>query len=171
MRASSLALAAFFLGGCGPSGPSLQLTVSNGNFATTGGNLFNCTSPDFPPNRHTLRNDTIVCRPNTGSRAAETITVTDELACGDGHGALVVVTCSADSAGVIAGSVTASVTSSCGTKTSDADADGFMFTGLDVGATQSQTLKSCGAFTNFCPSGDGCGFNQFNGSFNLTVLQ
>jgi hypothetical protein len=165
-RASPSAAA---LTACGPSGPSLELTVSSGVFATTGGNLFNCTSPTFPPNRHTLRNDKIVCTPKHGSQASEVITVTDELACGDGHGALVVVTCTTDAAGNIDGSVSISITSSCGDKTPASNADAFTFSGLALGSMQSQSVASCAAFTNFCPSGDGCGFNQFNGTANLSV--
>lgn len=170
MRVLSPLLVAFVLTACGPSGPQLQVTLTNGTFATTGGNLFNCTNPDFPPNRHTLRNDKIICTPHHGSSASETVTVTDELACGDDHGALVLVTCSADSAGNIAGSVTISLSTSCGDKTAAANAQAFSFTGLSAGATQSQTLVACAAFTNFCPSGDGCGFNQFGGTVNLSVI-
>ncbi len=155
------------LAACGPR-PSLVVTLSDATFATTGGNLFNCTAPAFPPDKWTPSNGPIDCTPGSTTTESSPVIVSQQVACGDGHGALVVVSCFADGAGALAGSVELSITSSCGDHTSNAgNVQSFSFSGVTGSGTQTHSLQACDTFTNFCPSGNACGFNQFGATLDL----
>lgn len=160
------------LAACGASPSAITVTLPTSSFATSGGNVFNCTTPDMPPDRTRLRNEAIGCTPARnadGSWSKTPVTVFDELGCSDDHGALVVVTCAGgDGPGEVTGTVTISITSSCGQKTSQADnAQSFTYTNLAAGATTSQSLATCATFTNFCPTSNACGFNALSATVEV----
>ena len=148
------------------STPPILVRLTNESFATSGSNLFNCGSPAMPPDVVALASDVIACTPSTnpdGSYSATPVTVDAQLACNDGHGALVVVTC-AGVAGTkeVSGTVGISITESCNAHTLDTAADTFSYPGLVPGMAQGQGLSSCATFSNLCSTNNPCGFNAFS---------
>ena len=156
---------------CGPPPPALEVSLSNDSFATSGGNLFNCTSPEFPPDKQALSAKTLECTPpeKNGAFTGASETVSLQYGCGDGHGALIIATCRGDGSGAMSGSVELVLTPDCGMTTADGGVEQvFGFTGLTAGATQSEATQACAAFTNFCPVDNPCAFNQFSATINLS---
>jgi hypothetical protein len=159
---------------CGKPPAALEVTLTNASFGTTGSNLFNCTTPAGPANLHGLSNDVFHCDPGrdqTGALLTTPTTIVTEVGCGDGHAAVVTVTCAGTGAGdALTGSVTLSIVSSCGSKDPGNDPKTFDFQDLAPGTTQmsSATLDSCDAFSNLCNTPDPCLYNSFAADISVT---
>ena len=162
-----LVLLLLAVGSCAPAAPAVQVTLEQPAFGTTGGNLFNCTTPSQPADRHTLTKTTIGCEPDRngdGTFTTTPVTVTEQVGCGDGHGALVVVTCAGTGAGnAVTGSVMLALTSTCDETSAAVDPQVFAFQDVAPGAAQSSTaaLDSCSVFGNLCGTSEPCAFNSF----------
>ena len=169
----------FLLAGC--SSPEIVVVhLSQSSFGTTGGNLFNCSTPAFPSNENGVAVDDIVCNPTRsadGSFSTTPVTVNQLMGCGDGHGALVTVTCAGTGNGTdVAVSVTLSITESCGnTSASTPEGDDpatFAFADVAPGASASSpgALESCAVFENLCGSSDACAFNDWSAAISVTNM-
>ena len=168
---SGLGLAAL-VGGCGSS-HAVQVTLdSTSSFATTGGNLFNCSSPAQPATARALQHGPIGCEPErvNGVFTTTPVIVKQSLGCGDGHGAIMTVTCAGTGNGDdVAVTVSIGVGSSCDAKNAST-VDDQTITVADLAPQGSQTgqLQSCGAFEDFCTPTDACAFNAFSASVTIT---
>ncbi len=179
MRAFALGPASFlvFASACASSPPAVHVELGDASFATTGGNLFNCGSPAQPATPRALATS-IDCEPllvADGTYATTPVTVTRQMGCGDGNGALVTVVCQGSGNGKnVSGSVTISVASSCSTDSKTTAQDGaspmtFAFQDVAPGAVQtSPALDSCASFSSFCPSSNDCAFNSFAATLSVT---
>lgn len=177
-QVARIAVCGVFLGvvgsACSVSTAAVQVRLNTPAFGTTGGNLFNCSTPDQPANRHALTTDTVGCQPNQnpdGSFTTTPITVTKQVGCGDGHGALVVVTCAGTGTGTeVSGTVTLSLTSGCSDTTIGADPQAFAFQNLAPGDVQTSPapLDSCSVFGNLCGTSNACAFNSFAAQIAVT---
>jgi hypothetical protein len=160
--------------GCGSS-HVVEVTLSSASFATSGGNLFNCSTPAGPANRDGVSTGVIGCNPirnADGTYSTTPVTVTEQVGCGDGHGAMVTVTCAGTGNGHdVTGSVTLSISASCGSQEVGDDPQTFVF--QDIAATASQTgpaMASCSAFGDLCSPTDTCAFNSFQAGVTVTNL-
>jgi hypothetical protein len=152
----------------------VQVTLTTSSFATSGGNLFNCTTPERPADSQTVNGSGIGCTPSRnadGTFSATPVTVTDQVGCSDGHGAVITVSCagipgSAD----VTGSVTLSLSPSCDQKSEEDASNGDVLTFPDLasGAAQAGSLQACGVFGNICPTSNACAFNAFSATLTVT---
>jgi hypothetical protein len=166
------------------SPPELQVTLTNVLYGTTGSNFGNCGQPVGGANTH-IQNGMFVldCTPTivNGVVSASPVTYTEQMGCGDGHAALLTISCfgsgqSGDPS--LSGSVTMALSSTfrglplcpplpSGTMVSRSDYDDdnddrtWSFSGVLRGAPQQFSLDSCDEFSNVC-AGDGCNFNTFS---------
>lgn len=156
-----------------PHGVEVRLT--NPDFGTTGGNLFNCSTPDFPADTHAVAGGAITCVPTSNGATLSTtpVVVSEQMACGDGHGALVTVSCAGTGTGEdVTATVTISITASCDDHQPGSDPSGFTFADVAPGDTQSSpsALSSCAVFDNICPSTNDCAFNAFSATVSVTNM-
>jgi len=163
------------VGACS-SPAAIEVSLDMTQFATSGGNLFNCSSPAQPATQHALSGAAIACTPKRSGHgySSEPVTVTEQVGCGDGHGALVSVTCAGTTEGAvgITGTVSMMLSGSCDVKSfSLAEAETFTFDDLESGATvTSPPASQCAAFSTFCTPTDACAFNDFGATFTVTNL-
>jgi hypothetical protein len=175
-----------FGAGCQPA-PVATVTLSNVSFGTTGGNGGNCGNPAQPANNNTINGENsngdlvYTCSPTPNSDGTFSTNPTTpnmyEVSCGNGHGALIAVSCSGNGTAdtVVNASVTFSIEGSCGSYQIDGnDQNIASFPDVVPGAPQSSSVASCavafgslGSF-NLCATGNACGFNDF--SANATVF-
>jgi hypothetical protein len=159
--------------GCG-SHHTVEVTLQNASFGTTGGNLFNCTTPDRPANVQSVSRGPIVCEPERASDGTFTttpVTILEQMSCGDGHGAIVSVTCAGTGTGYdVTVTVGVSISASCGSNASvGADPQTFVFQDVAPGTTLvSPTLASCAVFDNLCPTSNDCAFNAWSADISIT---
>ncbi len=157
---------------CGSS-PAVSATLADASFATSGGNLFNCTTPSRPATARSVSTDGMECSPKRAADGSFTTTPVTEIfkiGCGDGHGAFLTLTCAGDGkTRVVSGTATLSLLGSCDTpKQPPTSGQTFTFTDLAPGDTQSQPLSDCAAFSNFCTVSDPCAFNELKASVSIT---
>jgi hypothetical protein len=169
--ASGLGLAAL-VAGCG-SRHGVQVTLATtSSFATTGGNLFNCSSPAQAATARGLNHGPIVCLPEVagGQLTTTPVIVKQSLGCGDGHGAIVTVTCAGTGNGDdVAVTVSIGIGSSCDAKNASvSDEQTFTFADLAPQASQSTPLASCADFEDFCTPTNSCDFNAFQADITVT---
>ncbi len=152
----------------------IKVALSGAAFATSGSNLFNCTTPAFPANGHGVSTGEIDCSPtrnHDGTYSTTPVIMTQEVGCGDGHGAAIIVTCAGIAGSTdITGSAELVLAPSCN-KTSETGATNgevLTFSDLASGASQSMSLQSCGVFGNFCGSSNECAFNSFSATLTVT---
>lgn len=165
---------------CGAIAPAcgahhtVEVTLSSGSFGTTGGNLFNCSTPSQPANVHAPERGPIYCEPERASDGTFTttpVTVTEQVACNDGHGAVVSVTCMGTGTGQdVAVTVSVSIAATCESSPSvGSDPQSFAFQDVAPGMTlASPTLASCAVFDNLCPTSNACAFNEFQAEISVT---
>jgi hypothetical protein len=158
---------------CSVSPPAVRVTLTGPIFGTTGGNLFNCSTPDQPANRHDVTPTTIACEPNhnpDGTFTTTPVTVTQEVGCGDGHGAYVFVSCQGTGTGrEVSGTVGIALTDSCSDATTATNEQSFAFQNMGPGETQtSAELDSCSVFGNLCGTSSPCSFNSFASSISVS---
>ena len=152
---------------CAASPPAVRVTLADASFGTSGGNLFNCTTPDRPANAHSVTPTTLGCEPDRnpdGTFTTQPVTVSQQVGCGDGHGALVTITCAGTGNGqAVSGTVSIALTGSCNDATTAVDVQAFAFQNVAPGQTQSSPadLQSCSVFGNLCGSSNDCAFNSF----------
>jgi hypothetical protein len=163
---------AFLAGGCG-SQHAVQVTLSStSSFATTGGNLFNCASPAQPAQIRSLGRGPITCQPEVASGKLTTtpVIVKESLGCGDGHGAIVTVTCAGTGNGDdVAVTVSVAIGSSCDVKNATlADEQAFTIADLAPQGSQTAPLASCADFEDFCTPTNACEFNAFQADVTVT---
>lgn len=168
---SGLGLASV-IAGCG-SQHAVQVTLSStSSFATTGGNLFNCSSPAQGATAHALGHGPISCEPEiiAGKFTTKPVIVKQSLGCGDGHGAIMTVTCAGTGNGDdIAVTVSVAIGSSCdATKASLVDEQAFTIADLAPLASQTAQLASCADFDDFCTPTNACEFNAFQADVTVT---
>lgn len=168
---SGLGLASL-VGGCG-SQRAVEVTLSSSSsFATTGGNLFNCSSPAQAATPHALGGGVIACEPEvvSGKFTTTPVIVKKSLGCGDGHGAIVTVTCAGTGTGDdVAVTVSVALGSSCdASKATLIDEQAFTFTDLAPLASQTTQLASCADFDDFCTPSNACEFNAFQADITVT---
>jgi hypothetical protein len=168
---SGLGLASLVLG-CG-SQHAVQVTIaSTSTFATTGGNLFNCSSPAQPATPRGLSHGPITCEPEMvgGKFTTTPVTVIASLGCGDGHGAFATVTCAGTGNGDdVAVTVSVALGSSCDAKNATlADEQAFTFADLAPQASQSTQLASCAGFDSICTPTNACDFNALQADITVT---
>jgi hypothetical protein len=175
--------------GCQPA-PVVTITLSNIAFSTTGSNLFNCNSP-ANMNMQAIKGETngqiiITCTPQFANGMVSTTQqpFSQEVSCGDGHGALFTGSCQGTgSAGnAVNGSLTFTIEDKCASGLVDSNnATTFTFTNLVPGAPQSSpgigpdrsvtnALSSCDSFSNACSVGNKCLFNDFKASVTVKSL-
>ena len=68
---------------CGPP-PVVEVSLTTASFATTGGNLFNCSTPAFAATAQALDKSTIGCSPtrnSDGTYSTTPVTVTTQVYC------------------------------------------------------------------------------------------
>jgi hypothetical protein len=152
------------MAGCG-SQHGVEVTLSTtSSFATTGGNLFNCASPAQAATQRSLGHGPIICQPEVvaGKFTTTPVTVKQSLGCGDGHGAIVTVTCAGTGNGDdVTANVSIAVGSSCDANSAtlvDEKSFSGMFTPHSSSSTQ---LASCASFEDFCTPTNACDFNAF----------
>jgi hypothetical protein len=157
--------------------PVVVVRLSGASFGTTGGNLFNCGSPAEPSDANGLSGDEIVCNPERaadGSFSTTPVTVKTQMGCGDGHGALVGVTCAGTGNGTdVTATVTLSITTSCNDKEDvGASPSTFAVADLAPGAASSSPgpLESCAVFDDLCGSSNACAFNDWNATISVTNM-
>jgi hypothetical protein len=166
---------AFLCGAC-HSSPLVTVTLSNASFATTGGNLFNCTSPEQPADAQSLSTSGIDCNPAQMSKdvySQTPVSSTYQLGCGDGNAAVLVVSCGAADGGnadAFSGTVALGINPDCSPTDGGLpeNAQVFAFGALAPGASQSQSLSSCANYGNFCPTSNPCVFNVLNATVTVT---
>ena len=168
---SGLGLASV-IAGCG-SQRAVQVTLSStSSFATTGGNLFNCSSPAQAATPRALGHGPISCQPESvaGQFTTTPVIVKQSLGCGDGHGAIVTVTCAGTGNGDdVAVTVSVAIGSSCdAAKASPIDEQSFVFADLAPQASQTAQLASCADFDDFCTPTNACEFNAFQADVTVT---
>jgi hypothetical protein len=91
------------------------------------------------------------------SYASMPVVVTEQVGCGDGHGAVVTVTCAGSGTGrSVVGTVALTLTASCGSNDEGEAAAGFQVQDLGPGTTQTSPtpLSSCGVFDDLCNASD-----------------
>ncbi len=163
-----MAVGVFLVTGCATR-DAIRVTISNASLDTSGGNLFNCTTPAFPAHHQALSTTQIGCEPQpdgNGGYSTKPVVVWQQIGCDDGHGALVTVTCAGSGNGkTVVGTVTLSVTASCNDSTAGTDAAEFPYQDLAPAATQtSSSLSSCADFDDLCPTSNPCAYNAFSGT-------
>ncbi len=169
----------FFLTGC--SSPEIVVVhLSQTSFGTTGGNLFNCSTPAFPSDENGVVAEDIVCNPTRsadGTLSTTPVTVNQQMGCGDGHGALVTVTCAGTGSGDdVAVLVTLSITNSCGNTNASTepgdDPQTFAFADIAPGANAASpgALESCSVFGNLCGTSNACAFNDWSAAISVTNM-
>lgn len=162
------------LGSACAASPAVEVKLGTAAFDTTGGNLFNCSSPGEPAKPQRVSGDAIGCEPETaadGSFAPTPVTVTKIVGCGDGNGAVVTVTCFGNGKDrTVSGTVTLGISSSCSDATSVADAQSFAFQDVAPGdvATSSAPVESCAVFDNLCSTSQPCAFNSFSSQISVS---
>ena len=160
------------ISGCGARHGIEVTLASTSSFSTTGGNLFNCSSPAQPATQRALGEGPIVCEPNeaNGVFTPTPVTVVESLGCGDGHGALVTVTCAGTGTGHhVTVTVTVAIGSSCDVKTaSSADPQTLTFQDVAPLAMQTTSLASCADFDDLCTPTNACDFNAFQADITVT---
>ncbi len=130
------------LSAIGQQKPAVTVVLSTVSLCTSGGNLFNCLSPSC--NSQSITDIIIPCNPTPnpdGSISQSIVTVPpQQYGCGNGHGAVVQVTCQGTGqVGNIglSGSVALSVSDQCGTNQIDpCNVSTFTFADLLPGAAQ-----------------------------------
>jgi hypothetical protein len=158
--------------GCG-STEAVVVTLSDWSFGTSGGNLFNCSTPAAPANRNGLSSTQVGCQPtlnSDGSYATTPVVVSEQLGCGDGHGAVVTVTCAGSGTGKsVVGTVALSISASCGSSDMGGATAGFQFQDLGPGTTQTSPapVSSCAVFDDLCNASDACAFNDFTATVTV----
>ncbi len=161
--------------GCGTS-HAVEVRLVSPSYGTTGGNLFNCTTPDFPADQTTVDESVIACTPQPGANGTLSTTpvlVLAQVACSDGHGAVVTVSCAGTGTGHdITTTVTLSITPSCGSHDPGSDPQSFTFADVAPADTQATpaTLSSCAVFDNICPTTNECAFNAFSATVSVTNM-
>ena len=169
---SGLGLASIALG-CGSPQRAVQVSfASTSSFVTTGGNLFNCSSPAQPATPRSLSHSPIACQPETvGGRFTTTpVIVRESLGCGDGHGAIATVTCAGTGTGDdVTVTVSIAIGSSCDVKNATlADEQSFTIPDLAPQGSQTAPLASCADFEDFCTPSNSCDFNAFQADVTVT---
>lgn len=99
--------------------------------------------------------------------------VSKQVACGDGHGALVAVSCAGTGTGHdITATVSLSITASCDSHDPGAGPQAFTFTDIAPQGSQSTptALSSCATFDNICPTSNDCAFNDFSATVSVTNM-
>jgi hypothetical protein len=157
--------------GCG-SPHAVEVTLATtSSFATTGGNLFNCSSPAQPATRRSLSH-TVECEPEVVNGAFTTtpVTVMESMGCGDGHGALMTVTCAGTGTGNdVTVTVSVSIGSTCDVKKAvPNDEHTFVFQDVAPADTQTTSLAACADFEDFCTPTNACDFNAFKADISVT---
>jgi len=159
--------------GCG-SRHAVEVTLSTtSSFVTTGGNLFNCSSPAEPATPRSLGHGPIACTPEVagGKFTTTPVIVRESLGCGDGHGAIVTVTCAGTGSGDdVVVTVSVAIGSSCDVKDAKL-VDEQMVTFADVAPQGTQSVElppSCADFSDFCTPNDACDFNAFRADVTVT---
>jgi hypothetical protein len=171
---SGLGLASL-VAGCG-SQHVVQVTLSStSSFATTGGNLFNCSSPAQAATIRSLDRGPIYCEPQiiAGQYTTKPVVVKQSLGCGDGHGAIITVTCAGTGNGGddVAVTVSIGLGSSCDAKNATlTDEQAFTIADVAPQATQTAPLASCADFDDFCTPTNACEFNAFEADITVTNL-
>jgi hypothetical protein len=170
---SGLGLASV-IAGCG-SQRVVQVTLSTtSSFATTGGNLFNCSSPAEPATVRALGHGPIGCQPEvvSGKFTTTPVIVRESLGCGDGHGAIVTVTCAGTGNGDdVAVTVSVAIGSSCDVKSATlVDEQAFTIADLAPQGSQTAPLASCASFDDFCTPANACEFNALQTEVTVTNL-
>lgn len=158
---------------CAVSPPAVQVTLNDPVFGTSGGNLFNCTTPDKPANNNAVTPTTLGCEPNRnpdGTFTTTPVTVSQKVGCGDGHGAWVLVTCQGTGNGRdVSGTVSITLTDSCSDVKTATNQQSFAFQDVAPGAAQtSPELDSCSVFGNLCGTSQPCAFNSFGSAVTVT---
>ncbi len=162
---------ASILAGCG-SQRAVQVTLSStSSFATTGGNLFNCSEPAQAAVPRALGGGPIACEPEVvgGKFTTTPIIVKQSLGCGDGHGAIVTVTCAGTGNGDdVAVTVSVALGSSCDASNASLIDEQAFTAELSPRASQTAQLASCGAFDDYCTPSNECDFNVFQADLVVT---
>ena len=171
MRAFIVCGLVAWVAGCGSTEPA-KVSLSSWSFSTSGSNLFNCSTPAQAADRNGIQTE-LGCQPNRnadGTFATTPVVVSTQVGCGDGHGAVVTISCAGTGTGRdITGSVTLSITADCGSQTVGAGAATFAFQDIPPGGSQTSTpLAACGAFADFCTVTDACAFNEFAATVTVT---
>jgi hypothetical protein len=164
-------LTAAIASGCG-SPHAVEVTLATtSSFATTGGNLFNCSSPAQPATPRALTH-TVQCEPAVVNGAFTTtpVTVTQSMGCGDGHAAIMTVTCAGTGTGNdVTVTVSVSIGSTCDAKNAATlDEHAFVFQDVAPADTQTTSLASCADFDNACTPTNVCEFNAFKADISVT---
>jgi hypothetical protein len=167
----------------GGAPPTAVITLSNVSFVTSGGNLFNCETPAQPATEQSIiglnANGQLVisCIPDRnpdGTLSQNAKTTQQQVSSGNGHGALVVVTCSGTGLpGNVAlnGSVTLDIEQNAGSgqvDTTGGNEETFSFTNLVPGLPQTTSgFQSCDVFSDACATGMQCLFNAFTADISV----
>jgi hypothetical protein len=174
----------------------VEVVLSDAAFATTGVNLFNCSTPAQPPSPTSVSATPVVCNPlPEGSGYSTTPVVVDQVVgYGNESAAVVQVTCSGtpashDVSGSVLLAITSTVPGSCAAAIPDGglvpplpgpdggavlESDGGVGPAFDFdfvvpsGTTMSRPLGACAAFTNFCTPTNVCDFNAFSATVTLS---
>ncbi|HEX4516365.1 MAG TPA: hypothetical protein VH054_22610 [Polyangiaceae bacterium] len=168
---SGLGLASV-LAGCG-SQRAVHVTLSStSSFATTGGNLFNCSDPAQAATPRALSGGSITCEPEvvSGKFTTTPVIVKQSLGCGDGHGAIMTVTCAGTGNGDdVAVTVSVAIGSSCDASNANlVDEQPFTFADIAPQGSQTTQLAACADFDDFCTPTNTCEFNAFQADVTVT---
>lgn len=172
MRSFVVVMAAAVMG-CGSTAP-VEVSLSSASFATTGGNLFNCATPAQPADRNSIQTQGLGCEPQRnpdGNYSTTPVTIATRVGCGDGHGAILTLTCVGTGKDrTVSGTVGLAVTPDCNSSdSSGSTATTFAFQGLAPGASQTTPpLTSCADFDDICTTSDPCAFNDFTATVTIT---
>jgi hypothetical protein len=165
-------------GACEPS-PAVTFRFSPISFATTTDT--DCNNPPASQDKQVISGVdssgalTLVCNPIVnpdGSISTTPQTTTEQVSCGDGHGAVVQVSCSGD--GVVGdvvqqAVVQISISDQCGTNALDPNnTQAIQVFPLNPGDTLTQPIDSCDAFSGSCM---GCNFNSFSTELQITATR
>jgi hypothetical protein len=113
----------------------------------------------------------LVCNPVVnpdGTVSTTPVTTFQQVSCGDGHGAVIEVSCSGDGTGdgVRQVVVQTSISVQCGTNLLDVNNTQLISATMATGDELTQPMDSCDSFSGACM---GCNFNSFSTELQITA--